>query len=248
MDLFFRALGLNTKEKQLFLKLLSIGACSVSDLSKKTKIERSSLYSILERLKTLGVITQFKRKGILHAKAVDLMELKEIVEEKKKRLNRALENFSQNLEELQKLESNGNNFAPSIVFYEGEKGILKAYGHAANENKFYAYFNPKVIDARFPKFWQLIVKNIQKKNNQVAKELLVDSEYVEKYKKVLFSPGHEVKYLPKGVDFSTDTVICENQIIVFSYGEGEDLYAIQIKSSTIAQSQKKIFELLWKLI
>jgi sugar-specific transcriptional regulator TrmB len=53
-------LGLNDKESAVYLALLSVDNDSVIDLSKKTNINRTTIYPVLESLMTKGLVSEVK--------------------------------------------------------------------------------------------------------------------------------------------------------------------------------------------
>src|SRR3989344_1564256 len=90
---YLQEIGLNEKEAALYLALLQVDAASVIDLSKKTKINRSTVYVVLEGLMKKGLVseTQIGKKVHYQAEAPERLETfverqKAIFEELQKRL------------------------------------------------------------------------------------------------------------------------------------------------------------------
>ena len=73
MDIFFSSLGLSQKEKRVFLKLLSLGATPVSMLAKALSLPRTSVYVLVERLKTLAVVETFKQQGKIFVRYLKIL-------------------------------------------------------------------------------------------------------------------------------------------------------------------------------
>lgn len=57
---FLEELGLSDKESKVYLALLEVETDSVIDLAKKTDINRTTIYPVLESLSKKGLISEVK--------------------------------------------------------------------------------------------------------------------------------------------------------------------------------------------
>src|SRR3989338_7384162 len=55
----------------------------------------------------------------------------------------------------------------------------------------------------------------------------------------------EIRFLPQNIDFSTITNIYGNKVAIFSLKHG--IFGVLIDNSEIADNQKKIFDILWRI-
>ena len=58
---FLQDIGLDNKEIDIYLGLLQVDSSSVLELSKKTKILRTSIYSVLDSLIEKGLVSEIKK-------------------------------------------------------------------------------------------------------------------------------------------------------------------------------------------
>src|SRR3989304_2709998 len=68
---FFIKLGFSDKEAAVYLALLQLDTVTATDISKKTGINRTSAYDILDSLMQKGLIGKFKKDKKSHFSAGD---------------------------------------------------------------------------------------------------------------------------------------------------------------------------------
>lgn len=114
----FAKLGLSKKEAEVYLALLRCGKCTGYQISKKSKIDRSTIYFILDELrkKDLVLIVPHATKNIYVAKDPRL-----IVEEKKQNIA-DIEDEMPGLLALATMDEK-----PNMLYYEGFDGFRQAY-------------------------------------------------------------------------------------------------------------------------
>jgi len=112
-------IGLSKSEAIVYVSLLKLGSASHSELARKAKIKRPTLYKLLERLKEMNLISESfvgKRRILVAGDPHVYIENK----------HAELKNFEQIIPELNLL-LNTASIKPRIKFYEGIKGIQKLY-------------------------------------------------------------------------------------------------------------------------
>lgn len=245
MKTLFQNLGANEKEMQAFRVLLPLGAQPVSVVAKHMGVPRSSMYVVLEKLKKLQLVEQFERQGITYVKCIPVRHIADLIRTRQSSLEHTLNILEEELPELEKLE-NKLSITPTVRFYEGKKAVMKMYEEVIRENAFAAFFNPAVVHAIMPEYYYKVGEMLRK-NKGRAKELLVPGSEAGRYKKRFESQNHEIQFLPKNALFYSDTLICKETIYMISYGEKE-VSGTGIKNPTLAQTQRVIFEELWKRV
>lgn len=242
MKQLLKHFGADEKETQVFLKLLELGAQPVSVIAKHASMPRSSMYTVIERLKQLQLIEEFERAGIKYVKCIPVKNLKEVLKDREKEIQQTMVLLEAKLSDLQKLE-NTMSITPKVNFFEGKEAMLKMYKKILQEKSFCSFFNPQSVKKVTPEYFYLIPEEL-KKNRGKAKELLVNCPEAQEYKKKYQSQHHQIKILPARVIFYSDTIITKDTIYMVSYGENE-IAAIEIVNHSLAQTQQKLFEELW---
>jgi len=161
---------------------------------------------------------------------------------KKRRVEQMNQMLIGQLPMLEALE-NTLSITPRVKFFEGKEAVMKMYEAILKEKSFRAFFNPDLVKRVMPEYHYKIPEAIREYKLK-AEELLVDCAEAYEYKKRFNSKDHQIKILPKGMVFKSDTLICNERIYMISYGE-KDLSAIEIWNTSLADTQKAMFEELW---
>ncbi len=110
-----KEMGLDDNEIKVYLSCLELGPSKSDDVAKKAKLIRTTTYSILQKLKQKGIISNILKDNINIFEAVEPEKLLELLEEKKQKINSILPK----LKSIQNKEQNKYN----VTYFEGENGI-----------------------------------------------------------------------------------------------------------------------------
>jgi len=234
-------LGLNEKESKVYLSCLSLGPSSILNISKKSKIKRTTVYSIIEELKNKGLIfitiDVFKKKY----EAQNPNKLMLLLEEKREKLN----NILPFLENIYKSENSNTK----IYYYENIKNIKNLYldllKEVKNGDDYFVITNQKIWLKQDVKFFKNFIEKRSKLNLNL-KILMQNSEISKKYKKFEKNYNQQVKILPEKIFLENNIVITNHKIIIHTLNSKNS--AIIIKDKSIINTQKELFNLIWKLI
>jgi sugar-specific transcriptional regulator TrmB len=215
----------------------------VSVIAKYVGVPRSSMYVILERLEKLQLTEHFDRNGITYFKSISPASLTELLQNQEEKIEHTILLLQKKLPQLEALE-NKLSITPRVRFFEGKPGASKMYEEVLKEKEFRAVFNPKLVKREMPKYFYKIAEALKEKSGR-AKEFVLDSPEGREYQKRFHSPEHQIKILPASMDFPSDTIICKNKIYMIAYGEGQ-ISATEIINPSLAQTQRTLFEELWK--
>jgi len=241
----FKQLGIDQKEAEVFLELLRLGAQPVSVLAKYTNVPRTTMYSIIERLKKLKLIEEFDRNKVKYVKCIPVENLASVFEEQTKQKIQAVSNLKNKLPELSLIE-NKLSVTPLIRLFEGKKSVMRIYDEILSENRgFCAIFNPKLVKILMPEY-HFAIPDAIKKNHIPAREIMVDCEEADEYKSLYQSKIHQIKILPKNINLKSDIIIFDNKIYMISYDKNERS-GVEIKNEILADTQKVLFEQMWKI-
>jgi len=241
MEKFFASLGLNTKEINVFLRMVELGAQPVSILAKHVGLARSTTYSLLEGLKEKGVTCEFERFGIKYVQALNIEELQLLLERQRVDLDRKEEALKLIETEYLSLQ-NHLSVSPKINLYEGFSEISNLFEAALRRKEFLAYFNAEAALKYMPEY-VLKVPESAKETGKRARELVVRNDEGARYKRHT-TARHQIRFLPEGFAFESDTIITEEAVYMIAYGENE-ISGIEIFQKSLAETQRTLFEYLW---
>ena len=243
MDLLFKSLGLDSKEKQIYLKLLSLGSCPVGMLAKKMAMPRSSLYVVVERLKEMEVIEVFQNHGKTFIKAAEVNALKEVLDKKARRIKTALKELEENVS-LFEAAQNKSTTLPKVNFYEGNTRLKKFYKAWSTASNYRSFFDISIIGDDISKHW--VTSKKYYKEGEYIKEIWFDTPRAREIMKTIKEPEHEIKLLPTNKKVKADMMIFEDKIYLMAYKDHELVGVTEIINEHIANYMILFFDELWE--
>ena len=234
-------IGLDEKECEIYIALLSLKVARASSVAKVARQSRSHTYLILRALVEKGLVSEIERGKVLH-----------FVAEPPQRLLGYLDDRRQQLEELRPIVENAiplfssitSQFVgqPRVTFLRGIDGMKQVYRDTLKHD-FCALFN---AEAMYEAFGGNVVTQLLGKHAVLnGRDLLVDNPSARTYIRELDPhPQYKVRLLPKSVTFGTDTIITDDTIALFAYDL--DRTIVRIENANIAASFRAWFEVLWR--
>lgn len=229
--------GLTDKEIKVYLASLKLGTALVQDISNKAGTYRTYTYEVLKSLKEKGLVSYVIKSGKQYFEVAEPEKLLNILKEKETKIN----NILSNLKEIYKSSIK----KPKVEFYEGEEGLKTILDDFIREKKeILVYCSTKkqlqLLEFYFPNYIKRRVKEKIKIKviTEKSKEAL---EIHKKDKQEL----REMKFLPKETEFQTSTNIYGDKVAILSLEK--DIIGIIIQDLFIANTQRDVFNLLWKV-
>ncbi|PIR03662.1 MAG: hypothetical protein COV59_05770 [Candidatus Magasanikbacteria bacterium CG11_big_fil_rev_8_21_14_0_20_39_34] len=243
-------LGFSQKEIAVYLTLLELDTGTVTNIAKKSGINRTSCYDILHSLLYKGLITKFEKQKRQYYSARDPKYLLSYFENEKKALEKQLEkkkkSVVQILPELRSLVNPKSTTKPKVQFFEGEKGMREAYEDTlSSSEEILSYANVETMHDALPNFFpdyyqrrveaQISIRGIFPQNKTSLKRAKKDSEEMR-----------TSLSLPEcSMTFSPEVNIYDNKMLIASWKEK---MAVIIESKELADLQKLIYNLLWEYL
>jgi len=229
--------GLTEKEVKVYLALLKLGTALVQEVAKKAGTYRTYTYEILKSLKEKGLVSYVIKSGKQYFEVAEPEKLVNILKEKESKITGILP-------DLKKIYKSAVE-KPKIEFYEGKEGLKTILDDLIRTKKeILVYCSTKkqlqLLRFYFPNFIKRRVKARIKTKviTERSKEAL---KIHEKDKEEL----REMKFLPENMEFPTSTNIYVNKVAILSLEK--DIVGVIIESEDIANSQRMVFDLLWKI-
>lgn len=237
-------LGINDKEADIYLSILTIGQGTVTDIARKAGIKRTSIYQYIETLLKEGLVfkTAFKKRTLYAPE--DPKKIIRLLEDKQNKIERNKQEMTEVIPGLESLY-NASLSRPSVSYYEGKDGIREVYNEILLNNKnVYSFFSPRKVfklfsyeenDAMLMKLYNNggMLYNIIERSDEAEKRL-----EIKKYNAFVKS-----KVLNESFKFDTDLLIGKDEIAMISF---DNLMGVLIKDKAIASLQKNIFQSIWK--
>lgn len=127
--------GLTKNEAKIYLAALELNQGLASSLAKKTKINRSSAYSIINSLQKKGFMSSYEKRGVRYFQAVDPGIILQWGESKLMTEKEKLAHFSSILPSLYALSKYEEQKYPKVKVFEGIEGVRNIFEDTLKERK-----------------------------------------------------------------------------------------------------------------
>lgn len=237
---YLQEIGLNEKEAAIYLGLLEVDNASVIDVSKKTKINRSTVYVVLEGLMKKGLVseTQIGKKVHYQAESPERLETfvegqKAIFEEQSKRLK----DIIPQIKGIQRATGE----RPVVKYFEGRESALGShllfFNTQDKEGVGYFLFDRDLIEEIFKPNEISSVQKIRPEKQIKAKTLYTSTKTTlptsELSERVKIDGGKYPLYC--------DVSIYEDRVQIVTMGKS--IATIFIQSKDVAETLKSLFRL-----
>jgi len=236
---------LSEKEKRVLAGLYELSRATVWELAKEIGINRTTLYPILEKLLTRGLVSKLSIEGRTIYEPIPYDDFKKwILREKKK-----AEVASGDL--LDWIEAQKKNRAPALLsqfkYFEGHDGVEALYADSWRENKskmIYCITDVKAAYETMGDFFNneyfpdRISHGVRAK--VLAQESIAGREDLKRSRELM----REVKFIDVFADLGIEIDIYDDKVSIVAYDKKLPS-GVLIKNAKIAEAMRKIFEYLW---
>lgn len=237
---YLQEIGLNEKEAAIYLALLEVDNASVIEISQKTKINRSTVYFVLEGLMKKGLVTETQIGKKVHYQAESPERLETFVERQKIVFEEQSKRLSDIIPQIKSMQREQGQ-RPVLKYFDGREAALNSnldfFNAEDREGVGYFLFNRDLIEEIFdPKEIQEIQKirpgkNIKGKSIYVATHTTLPSNEMTERKKV---DGTKYPIL-------CDVSIYEDRVQFITLGK--KVSSVFIQSKDVAETLKSLFKL-----
>lgn len=247
---FLKRLEFSENEIRIYLTLLEQGSMSVSELSKRTRINRTAAYGYINTLLEKGVVA--KSKGITNRILLTPPEhLQYLVEEKISSANTLKEQLFPIITTLNASYMQGPvDNESDIKYYKGKNSVSTIYGDVLKSDTIRAYFDVEDLNRSFPENKTKFIKALSKNPKLKAYELVQNSpETVAHIAKMRVHHRHFYKLLPNDIKLTAnDILIYAGKVAIINISDKDNITGVVIHNKAYYENSKQIFDLLWRLL
>lgn len=234
-------LGFSQTEALVYMSTLELGEATIQDIARHSKVKRTSLYYILDKLSKDSVVLTTKRNKKTYYVASNPKELM-------KRARERLLEFENLLDEIED-KKHSIYHKPRVYFLYGPSGFkhiwemlfdskCKEFRIITEGSSFLDFVKEKyIIDE--------IIKN-KKSLGVKSRQLIVDSPYARKLVKNDFAQNRTSKILPSSTKLPFTEIITDNFAAFIS--PRWDNFLFVTENDSFVKSRKSMFDLIWNLI
>ncbi len=234
-----KEIGLQENEISVYLALLELEEALASELSQKTKLNRTLIYHLLGRLIEKGLVSYFIKNNTKYFRASDPNKLLDFLKDKENKITGIIpELLSLKRPKMEK---------PKIEVYEGKEGIKTILNTLIRDKP------REWLDLTSGKTYLVIPHFLDKWEKQRIKAGIraraivdVSKEGVKRAKELEKLEKTEIRYFPRGGATPSHIWVWNNKVAIALISEDFPL-GIVVENKEIAERFKGFFEWLWNL-
>lgn len=239
LEKYLQEIGLSEKEAQIYLALLQVDNESIQDLAKRTGINRTTVYPVLETLEKKGLVSEVQIGKKTHYEAAPPERLETFVE----RQRAVLEEHSQRLKEIVpqiKSLQREQGERPIIKYFDGRDGVISAY------EEFYNFETKEEKDGYFILNSDLLSEVFSEqefeKFRKIRKGKKISAHVIYNRKAGVRDFDHTDKQVHISGDFpiTCDIAIVDDKLIISTLGD--NVSSVLLRSKDIASTFKSLIK------
>jgi sugar-specific transcriptional regulator TrmB len=238
---YLEDLGLSEKEAKVYLSLLEVDNDSVLDLAEKTKINRTTIYPVLESLSKKGLISEVKVDKKVRFQAEPPERLETYVERQKIVLEEHAKRLKDVIPQLKSVQRETGE-RPVVKLYDGKEGIISSledfFETKDKGGEAYFLYSRDLIDDLVPEEQRKKYKNIRVSKN-------IRSKTIYSYSKGDIAEDNtadRIRVDGNKYPFLCDIVVYEDRVKITTLLKSNT--AITIKSHDLAETMKSMLKLI----
>ncbi|MBI4053715.1 MAG: helix-turn-helix domain-containing protein [Candidatus Doudnabacteria bacterium] len=231
-----KTVGLSQKEASVYLALMELGAASVDAVAKKAGTKRPTTYLVLDDLQRRGLVSLVpgRKKSLYQAESPetivsDLYKKQELV---KRFLPEFLALYNVKKEK------------PKVQLFEGKEGVRQVYQKIFEAGEVWFFGTVQELMKIYPEGLQAFVAATRDQKLHVRDFLTRSDEDLKYARTAQRGPNYDLRFLPEGFAFPSDSAIFANSVVFFSFHP--QVFAVMISSGEIAGSLRALYELAWR--
>lgn len=232
LEKYLEEIGLSEKESIIYLALLQVDSESIQDLAKRTGINRTTVYPVLETLEKKGLVSEIHEgKKVLYV-AAPPERLETYVERQKVILEERAERLKDVIPQIKSIQRETGE-RPIVKYFEGREGTIAAheefYGmHDSKTREGFFVYNSDLLNKTYTTEEQERYRKIR-----VGKLVQPNSVYTNSGGDINFvTPGRRKRIDHEKYPILSDLIIIEDRILIGTLGD--HVSSILIKSKDFA--------------
>ena len=230
--------GLSNHESAVYLAMLELGPSTVLKISRQAGVKRTTIYAVIEALKTKGLVG-IEERGLKQVfVAENPSRLNRILEEQKS----ALQSFFPELEALYAMRGNDS----VLRYYHGVEAMRSVYDELLTELKdgddYFVFGDPERWDLFDRSYFKKFIEE-RLKISLNAKIALVSSPAGWAYQQTERNYNEEVRLLPEGTPLDANMTITPRKIVIHSLEH--PITTIVIETGVLVRMQQNLFRVIW---
>jgi len=231
-------IGMTNNEINVYLNLLELGSSLAGEITKKSGLNRTNVYDILDRLIEKGIVGYVIKSNRKYFEATEPLRIINYLEEQEAQIKRKKEIITSIIPELD-LKRNLSKEHQETSIYKGKQGIKSITEDVLRTNKELFAFGP---EGKFMSYFEHYAKQWHKRRTFKIKVI-----YHEKVRELKTATKFQL------VTMRFNSFIYDTPVSTWIYGDKVAIIvwdsqpvATLINSKAVADAYKMFFQTLWK--
>lgn len=241
-------IGLNKGEIAVYLSIIENKNIGPAELSKQTKIKRTTVYSVVKALMSRGLVVEDLGSGKKHFVPASAGELGQILKKEEVDFKNKEKLIKKIIEELENSSIGKQYNPPKIRFIEEEN--ISSYMHSRNAewdrsllkyDKCWWGFQDHTFVENYKRwidsFWKQASRDTNL--NLLTNESEIEKEMFGKY------PNRKMKYWKKS-NFTATTWVVGDYLIIIETNK-HPFYLLEINDPVLTHNMRELFKNIWEI-
>ncbi len=231
-----KQIGLSEKEAKIYLASIELGETTIKEIAKKSGVKRTTIYDIIDDMINAGYIKKITTQTRTKFIAISPKKLKIILKKRESLLNQILPQLN--------TISNVEKAKPKVWFFEGVKGLEKAYDDALGYKNtiIRGWASDDILNILSENWANNYIKQ-RSKNNVEARLIIPSTDTLVDYSSKNTDDLRSTKIInAEKYPFNIEINIYKDRVAMIS---AKDKIAVIIESKPISSTMKMIFNLCW---
>ena len=250
MEKILKKLGLDNKEIAIYLTLIEYGPRPASFIAGKTKLNRSSIYYLVDELVKKQIILQSDRAGVIYFAVGDPADLVLYLEKEQSKLKRLTLDVTEALPELEALQNHLSSWKPKFYYFQGQTEVRNLLEKTL-QNKGKQLWSLLSMADVYGEFGEEHFEAYIKRRIDKGIHLQVIRSDDKDIHKERWKPGEAeirtTRHLPKAVSPPDMSFYLWDQKYCAFLSSQKENYGLLIESEEFFQTQKMLFDSLWSI-
>lgn len=247
---FLLKLGLSALEAQIYTVLAFHGNQTTLEISKLVNAPRTTVYRLIEDLKQKGIIEEQIDHHRTFAKAVSIDKIETILKKKEDEIKK-LQTLFPGIAQILSQKSNHEKSLTKVLYYRGKDGMKQMLWNTLKTKDLfrgYSYCTPvETCGQDFAVEWALEFKARNLSGRDFYSDMYLKSSKNHPYPKSITWQNWESRYIAADILNIDHQIDIYNDVCAFYCWHGGEIFGVEIYNQKVANLQKQIFDLLWKM-
>lgn len=242
--------GLNKTERSILLFLLKRGKSTAGLISKRTNIKRTTVYSALANLETMGLVGRNSEGNATLFTAIEADTIPNIFINRAKHQLEKVTQASLLLETCLKQFDTSHNHKIAgyeISTFESEDAVFNYIEGVLVKGNYRGIFNPQTAFIDRGKDVALKCLEATAVTQPPIKEIAIKGKLCKWWKARIDNPNHIVKEISGNQNLVTDILLFDQKILLTNYSKSCTM-GILIKHDDYYEFMTAIFDTFWEMI